>query len=113
MELRDEELRVSPVRAHRSAVDQSRRSNKPRHEYVENQNYSYGRCCSSPETLSRLGGERERTSIDGYQRDHRYERSIGMACVDHEIRAKHRATSTKSHERNPQREGLPLRAHSL
>ena len=25
--------------------------------------------------------------IDGYQRDHLYERSIGMACVDHDILA--------------------------
>ena len=36
-----------------------------------------------------------------------------MACVDHEIRAKHSATSTKSHERNLQREDLSLRAHRL
>ena len=69
MELRDEELRVSPVRAHRSAVDQSIRSSKPRHEYVENQNHSYEWCCSSPETISRLGDERQRTSIESDPRN--------------------------------------------
>ena len=62
---------------------------------------------------SRLGDERERTSIERDKRNRRYERSIGMACVGQEIRAKHSAENTKSHERNPQRKGFPLRAHSL
>ena len=47
------------------------------------------------------------------QRNHRHERSIGVASVDHEIRAKHSAESTKSHERNPQCKDLSLRAHSI
>ena len=42
-----------------------------------------------------------------------HERSTGMASVDHVIRSKHTAASTKSHERNLQCEDLSLRAHSL
>ena len=54
-----------------------------------------------------------RGSSDSDQRDHRYEWSIGVACTDHEIRAKYSVTTTKSHERNPQREDLPFGAHRL
>ena len=67
----------------------------------------------STETLPRLGDERERTSSGSDQENHRYERSIGMAGVDYEIRTEYSAESTKSHERNPQCEALPLRAHGL
>ena len=56
---------------------------------------------------------RKRTSTGSDQRNHRHERSIGVASVDHEIRAKHSAESTESHERNPQCKDLSLRAHSV
>ena len=52
-------------------------------------------------------------AIGSDQRKHRQERSIGMASVDHEIRAKHSAESTESHEHNHQCKDLSLRAHSL
>ena len=61
----------------------------------------------------RLGDEREGTSVGSHQRNLRHERSIGIASVDHEIRSKHSAASTKSHGRNPQCEDFSLRAHSL
>ena len=85
-----------------------------RAHYDENQSHPRGRWhYSSPEALPRLGDERERTSTGSDQRDHRCEWSIGVACTDHEIRAKYSATSTKFHERNPQRADLPFGAHSL
>ena len=53
----------------------------------DNQSHSHrGWGDSSQETLPRLGDERERTSTGSDQRNHRHERSIGMASVDHEIR---------------------------
>ena len=63
--------------------------------------------------LPRLGDEREGTSVGSHQRSHRHERSIGMASVDHEIRSKHSAASTKVHERNPHCEDLSLSAQSF
>ena len=39
--------------------------------------------------------------------------ALAVASVDHEIRAKHSAESTESHERNPQCKDLSLRAHSV
>ena len=67
---------------------------------------------AAAQKLPRPGDERERTSIGSDQRNHGHERIFGMACIDHEIRTKHSAESTKSHERNPQCEALSLRAHS-
>ena len=115
MELRDEELRVSSVCARSSTIDRCREpSDEPRHEQCGDQSRSRrGWDDSSQETLPRLGDERERTSTGSDQRNHRHERSIGMASVDHDIRAKHSAESTESHERNPQCKDNSLRAHSL
>ena len=115
MELRYEELRVPSVYARSSTVDRCREpSDESRHEHCDNQSHSHrGWGDSSQETLPRLGDERERTSTGSDQRNHRHERSIGMASVDHEIRAKHSAESTKSHERNLQCKDLSLRAHSI
>ena len=114
MELRDEELRISSVCARSSTVDRCREpSDEPRHEHCGDQSHSRrGWGDSSQETLPRLGDERERTSTGSDQRNHRHERSIGMASVDHELLAKHSADSTESHERNPQCKVLSLRAHS-
>ena len=71
-----------------------RHCDEPRQESDENQRHSHKRWRDSgQETLPRLG-------------DHRYERSIGMASVDLEIRSKHSAVSTKSLENNPQCEDL-------
>ena len=61
---------------------------------------------SGQETLPRLGDEREGTSAGSDQRNHRHERSIGMASVDHEMRSKHSAASTESPENDPQCEDL-------
>ena len=53
-----------------------------RHEYDENQSHSHRRWRGSgPETLPRLGDEREETSVGSDQMNHRHERSIGMASV--------------------------------
>ena len=46
---------------------------------------------AAQKTLPRLGVERKRTSSGSDQRDHRYERSIGMTGVDHEIRTEYSA----------------------
>ena len=115
MELRYEELRVPSVYARSSTVDRCREpSCESRQEHCDNQGHSHrGWGDSSQETLPRLGDERERTSTGSDQRNHRHERSIGMASVDHEIRAKHSAESTKSHERNPQCKDLSLRGHTI
>ena len=115
MELRYEELRVPSVYARSSTVDRCREpSCESRHEHCDSQGHSHrGWGDSSQETLPRLGDERERTSTGSDQRNHRHERSIGVASVDHEIRAKHSAESTKSHERNRQCKDLSLRAHSV
>ena len=85
-------------------VDRCREpSDEPRHEHCGDQSHSCrGWGDSSQETSPRLGNERERTSTLSDQRNHRYQRSTGMASVDHEIRTKHSAESTESHERNPQ-----------
>ena len=48
------------------------------------------------ETLPCLGDEREGTSVGSDQRNHRYERSIGMASVGHEVRSKRSTASTES-----------------
>ena len=108
LELRDENLRILTIRENASVVGRNRGPYEPRHEHGENQSHSYRRRRSrSPETLPRLGDERERTSSGSDQSDHRFERRIGMACIDDEIRAEYSATSTESHERNLQRESLP------
>ena len=114
MELRYEELRIPSVYARSNTVDRCREpSDESRHEHCDNQSHSHrGWGDSSQETLPRLEYERERTTGSD-QRNHRHERSIGMASVDHEIRAKHSAESTKSYERNPQCKDLSLRAHSI
>ena len=103
MELRYEELRVPSVYARSSTVDRCRESScESRHEHCDSQGNSHrGWSDSSQETLPRLGDEREKTSTGSDQRNDRHERSIGMASADYEIRAKHSAESTKSHERNP------------
>ena len=114
MELRDEELRVSSVCARSTTFDKFREpSNEPRHEHCGDQSHNRRGWDSCQETFPRLGDERERTSTGSDQRNHRHEPSIGMTSVDHEIRAKHSAESTESHERNPQCKDLSLRAHSL
>ena len=88
-ELRHEKLRVSTIGTSSSAIGRRRRFDEPRHEHDENQDHPHGwRRCSSPETLPRLGDERERTSVGSDQRNHRDEWSISMACVDHEIRTR-------------------------
>ena len=80
---------------------------------TENQSHSHGRWRDrGQEILPSLGDEREGTSVGSDQRNHRHELSIGMASVDHEIRSKHSAASTKSHERNLQKEDFSLRVHS-
>ena len=60
---------------------------------------------AAKKTLPRLGDERLAVN--------RHERSTSMASVDHEIRSKHSAASTKSRERNPQCEDFTVRAHGL
>ena len=105
--IRDENLRILTIRENASVVGRSRGPDEPRQKHGENQSHSYRRRRSrSPETLPRLGDERERTCSGSDQRDHRFERRIGMACIDDEIRAEYSATSTESHERNLQRESL-------
>ena len=79
VELRDEKPCVSAVRAHSSATGRFRGCDEKRHEYDENQSHPRRLCCNSKETLPRLGDERERTSTGSDQKNHRYERSIGMA----------------------------------
>ena len=115
MELRDEELRVPSVYARSSTIDRCGESScESRHEHCDNQSHTHrGWGDSSQETLPRLGDERKRTSTGSDQRNHRHERSIGVASVDHEIRAKHSAQSTESDECNPQCKDFSLRAHSL
>ena len=102
-------------RAPSSTVDRCREpSGESRHEHCDDESHSHRGCGdSSQETFPRLGDGRERTSTGSDQWNHRHERSIGMASVDHEIRAKHSAESTKSHERSPQCKDLSLRAHSI
>ena len=91
MELCDDTLRVSVV----SVAGRCRRHrDEPRHEHDENQSHPYRRWRhGSQETVPRLGDEREETSVGSDQRNHRHERSIGRASVDHEIRSKHSAAS--------------------
>ena len=115
VELRDEKLRVSVVHARSSATGScTRHCDEPRHQYDKNQSHFLRKWRDSgPETLSRLGDEREEASVGSDQRNHRQEPSIGMGSVDHEIRSKHSAAGKKSHERNPQCEDLSLRPHSL
>ena len=80
---------------------------------MTNQSHAHRRWRDSGQaTLPRLGDEREETSVGSDQRNHRHERSIGMASVDHEIRPKDSAASTKPHERNPQCKDFSLRAYS-
>ena len=96
VEVRDEKLCVSVVCTRSSTAGRCRGRDEPRHEHDENQNHPHRRRCdSSPETLPRLGDERKRTSTGSDQRNHRHQRSIGMAGVDHEIRTEHSAESTE------------------
>ena len=39
--------------------------------------------------------------------------ALALASIAHEMRSKHSAASTESHERNPQGEDFSLRVHSL
>ena len=75
---------------------------------AENQSHPHRRCVcsSSPQTLPRPGHERERTCTGTDLRNHGHERRFGMAGVDHEIRTKHSAESTKPHERDPECEAI-------
>ena len=102
VELLAEKLHVSVVRARPSVTDRCRRHrDEPTHEYDENQSQSHRRRRDNDqETLPRLGDEREGSSVGSDQRNHRYERSMGMASVEHEIRSKDSAASAESHTRN-------------
>ena len=74
-------LRVSAVRARSSVACRCiRHRDELRYEYDENQSHHHrGWRDSGQETLPRLGDEREGASVGRDQRNHRHERSIGMA----------------------------------
>ena len=109
----DAKLRV--LLSTRSGVaGRCRRTCEGRHEYDASHNHVHGRGCNgSQETLPRLGDEREVSTVGSDHRNHRNERSMGMASVDHEIRTEHSATFAKPHERSRPGKGVSLRTHSL
>ena len=86
-ELRDEKLRVFVFHARSSVAGKCRRlCDEPRHSHRRWRDRGH-------ETLPRLGDEREGTSVGSDQRNHRHERTVGMASVHLEVRSKQSAAS--------------------